>query len=287
MNLHALITRIADSEALDGVADAVAGVTTQVFNRPAVRDVLSGRPLGHPLHPLLTDVPVGAFTTALVLDTLGGQGLAPAADACVAVGLASVAPTAAAGWSDWADAVGPERRVGLVHAGANLLAAALYTASLAARRSGRRGAGRLLGLGGMGALLTGGYLGGHLSYKYGTGVDHTAFEHGPDDWTDVMPDSDLPENACLPATVGEVRVLLTRRQGVVSAISDTCTHFGGPLHEGEVDLAAGRVTCPWHGSVFRVDDGGVVRGPASLPQPRYAVRVEAGRILVRSAQPQH
>jgi nitrite reductase/ring-hydroxylating ferredoxin subunit len=130
------------------------------------------------------------------------------------------------------------------------------------------------------ALAASGHLGGHLSYARGVGVDQTVFEPAIDDWTDVAAEADVTEGALVGGQAGTTAVLVTRRDGVLHALADRCSHRGGPLHEGE--LEDGCVTCPWHGSRFALADGSVVRGPAAYPQPVYEVRTEAGRILVRS-----
>src|SRR5205085_9766883 len=134
--------------------------------------LLSGTRLGHPLHPALTDVPIGSFTAATVLDLIGGGRTEEAVEALLALGIVAAVPTAAAGLADWSETYGSEQRTGLVHAAANVVALSLFAGSLAARRSGRSGLGRVLGLAGMTALSTGGYLGGHLTYARGVGVNH-------------------------------------------------------------------------------------------------------------------
>jgi nitrite reductase/ring-hydroxylating ferredoxin subunit len=189
-------------------------------------------------------------------------------------------PTAAAGLSDWSDTSGPERRVGLVHAVANTVALTCYSASLVARLLGRRKPGVALSLVGAGAVTVGGYLGGHLAYVQAVGVERKAFESGPRDWTTVMADGDLPEAQPRLVQAADTPVLLYRRGGVVHALADRCTHMGGPLHEGS--FHDGCVTCPWHGSTFRLADGEVVRGPAAASQPTYQTRVADGTIQVRA-----
>ena len=197
------------------------------------------------------------------------------------IGIASTFPAVLTGLTEWADSeVGSPaaRRVGLVHAAANVGATALFTASLAARRSGARGTGKLLALAGAGALGAGGWLGGHLSYAQGLGVDQTAFEAGPEDWTAALPDAELSEGALHRVDAGGVAVLVARVDGEVHAIANRCSHRGAPLDEGEVE--GGCVVCPWHGSVFRLAGGGVERGPAAYPQPSWQVRVREGTIEV-------
>jgi nitrite reductase/ring-hydroxylating ferredoxin subunit/uncharacterized membrane protein len=276
---HVFFDRVAALEAIDQPAQAVGKAVRDTVPAGPVKDGLSGTWLGHALHPLLTDLPIGTWTSALLLDWLGGKGSERAADRLIGVGLAATVPAVATGVNEWADSeVGsaPVRRIGFVHAAANLSAAALFAASLAARRRGARGRGKLFGLAGAGALGVGGWLGGHLSYAEGIGVDQTAFEEPPQDWTPVLRESELPEGESRYAEVGGVGVLVARVHGEVHALSNRCSHRGGPLDEGE--LSDGCVTCPWHGSVFRLADGSVVRGPAAYRQPAWRVRARDGLI---------
>jgi nitrite reductase/ring-hydroxylating ferredoxin subunit len=200
------------------------------------------------------------------------------------MGVVASLPTAVSGLNDWADTTPASdgvRRIGAVHAVANVAALGLYVASYAARRHDDHGRGIALGLVGAGALAVGGHLGGHLSYSRAVGVDNTAFESGPDDWTDVLADGDLAEGALVKAEVGGEPVVLARLRGEVHALSDTCAHRSGSLSDGE--LAGDCVECPLHGSRFRLSDGSVERGPSAYPQPVYDVRVQDGRIALRAA----
>lgn len=314
--LRQLVHRLATSEAIDKVGKPVAAKVADVIGHGTVKDVLSGTWTGHPLHPVMTDLPIGFWTSSFMLDLVGGKRSAAASQRLIGLGILSAVPTAAAGLSDWSDTIGEDRRVGTVHAAANIAALWLYTWSWLARRAGRRGAGVTLGLLGATAATAGGYLGGHLVYRQGVGADRNAWKHGGEDWVDVR--SEHPERADRPsrsaaeappddpggsgsaATSVEVAddlaliggkplvvkvddddVLLARTPaGVIAAISNVCGHAGGPLDEGEFD-AEGCVTCPWHGSVFRLADGHVVHGPATGHQPRYEVRSEGGRLAVR------
>ncbi len=163
--------RLERASALDGAVGAIEPIVAATVGQGEARRLLGGAWLGHALHPLLTDLPIGTWTSALILDIAGGPTSERAADLLVTVGVVAVAPTALSGWSDWGAATTTEqRRVGLVHAAANIAAAAMFSASLMRRREGRRVAGKLLGFAGAGALAAGGYLGGHLSYAQGTGV---------------------------------------------------------------------------------------------------------------------
>jgi nitrite reductase/ring-hydroxylating ferredoxin subunit/uncharacterized membrane protein len=268
---------------LDAPARAVGKTVRDTVSAGPVKDALSGTWLGHALHPVLTDLPIGTWTSAVLLDWLGGERSREAADRLIALGLAFALPTAVTGATEWADAEPASdevRRVGAVHAAANASAAMLFGASLSARRSGARGTGRLLALAGAGVMTASGLLGGHLSFAKGVGVDQTAFEEPPDEWTAALRDSDLPEGQSRYAEVGGVGVLVARHGGQVYALSNRCVHRGGALDEGE--LHDGCVTCPLHGSTFRLSDGQVERGPAAYPQPVWHVRVRNGVIELKS-----
>ncbi len=281
--VHGFLNRIEQAGVLDGPAEKVATLVRGAVPAGPAKDLLSGTWLGHALHPVLTDVPVGTWTSATLLDLIGGRGAQPAVEKLLAVGILAALPTAASGLTDWADStVGDpaSRRVGSVHAVANSAALALYTASLVARRRGRKHGGVMLALAGGGALGLGGLLGGHLSYARGLGVDQTVFETRPSSWTPAASDGALAEGAAQAVEVDGVEIMITRQGGEVFALADRCCHRGGPLHEGS--FADGCVTCPWHQSRFRLSDGAIVQGPATYPQPSYDVRVSEGRIEVRS-----
>lgn len=276
---HKAVRRVEKAEALDRVAKPVSSMVKRMVRPRLVRNLLSGTNLGHPLHPMLTDVPIGAWSMAGLLDAVGGPDAEPAADLLVTAGVVAAVPTAVTGMNDWSDTVGPERRVGLVHATANTAALTLYAASLAARTRGDRGRGKALGFAGLGVMMLSAYLGGHLTFVKGVNVNRTAWQHGPDEWTPVLAAAELAEGEHRTADADGVRVLLHRTDGKVHALAATCSHMGGPLGEGTFE--SGCVTCPWHGSTFRFADGGIVRGPASTPQPCYEARIQDGRIEVR------
>jgi nitrite reductase/ring-hydroxylating ferredoxin subunit/uncharacterized membrane protein len=280
--VHDAVDQIAAIEPLDGPAKAVAKKVRDTVPRGPVKDALSGTWLGHALHPLLTDLPIGTWTSAVLLDWLGGSRSEHAADRLIGLGIAFAVPASATGMTEWADAEAASddvRRVGAVHAAANTGALALFGASLAARRRGARGAGRLLALAGAGVLAASGHLGGHLAFATGVGVNQTAFEDPPDEWTAALREADLPEGESRYAEVGGVGVLVARHAGQVYALSNRCVHRGGPLDEGE--LTDGCVTCPLHGSTYRLADGGLERGPAAYPQPAWQVRVRDGVIELK------
>ncbi len=275
-----LLQRIEGAEALDRVARPLSTAVARLVPHGPVKDALSGTWLGHPLHPLLTDVAIGSWTSAFLLDVFGSEATDAAAESLVAAGVVSALPTALAGLSDWSDLLGAERRIGLIHATANVLAVACYSLSWVARRKGDRSRGVALGLLGASIATVGGYLGGHLSYRQGVNVNRNAWQEGPEDWVDVVAESELAEGQPVAAEADGVRVCLVKRGSAVHAIADVCGHAGGPLHEGELD-EDGRITCPWHGSTFQVEDGTVVHGPATSPQPDFEARVQDGRVAVR------
>lgn len=276
--VNAMAERIAASIENATILDAPASLGQKLTAKippGKFKDALSGTPIGHPLHPALVAVPIGAFTGALVLDATCVD--RRASRRLIGLGIASALPAAVAGLSDWGDTLGAERRVGVAHAIANSLGLGLMTLSWKAR--GRGGRGTVSALVGFGIIGASGWLGGHLAYALGVGVDTTAFQHLPTDWTDACADSDLADGNPHAVTVVDVPVMLLRQNGTLHAIDDRCTHRGGPLHEGT--LVDGCVQCPWHGSRFDLDQGTVERGPATRPQPVFETRVVAGRVQVR------
>ncbi|MEV6018747.1 MULTISPECIES: DUF2231 domain-containing protein [unclassified Streptomyces] len=132
------------------------------------RDLLRGRPLGHPVHPVLVQVPIGCWLSAAVMDVMpAGQ---RAATTLTAVGLVGVAPAAVSGWVDWADLPPEQARVGLAHAVTNVAAVACFAASLTARLRHHRAKGRLWSLAGLAAVGVTGALGGHVAYRRAVGA---------------------------------------------------------------------------------------------------------------------
>jgi nitrite reductase/ring-hydroxylating ferredoxin subunit/uncharacterized membrane protein len=281
--IRPLAERIEELQQLDGAGEALKSLVDRyVHPRTEVKDLLSGTWLGHPLHPVLTDVVLGAWTSSFLLDLIPGRRTRKASNRLVDIGILAAAPTALAGLSDWADTWGRTRRVGLVHASANVVALYLYVRSSVARKRGRRLRGRWLSIAGFGVVTTSAYLGGHLSFGKGIGVDQTAFDEGPTDWQAAIADADLPEGAPTPVTVGGVEVLLVRRGATIHAISDRCNHRGCSLHEGDFSHEP-VVVCPCHGSTFSLEDGALLHGPATAPQPAYLTRVRDGQVEVRLA----
>jgi nitrite reductase/ring-hydroxylating ferredoxin subunit/uncharacterized membrane protein len=250
------------------------------FGPGAVKDTLSGTWLGHPVHPPLTDVVIGSFLGASLLDLLGADG--KGSERLIQVGLLSALPTALTGLNDWADTEPADervRRVGVIHGGANNVALVLYAASLAARRRGAQGRGTALALAGTAVMTVGGYLGGHMAYVRGVGPNQTAFDPGPDDWTAAASGAELADGEPRAAVAGDTPVLLVRHGDGIHAIHNRCSHRGCLLSEGELEGHV--VTCACHGSQFDVRDGSVLRGPATAEQPAFDARDRDGTVEVR------
>ena len=257
------------------------------IGRP-IQGFLNGTWIGHPLHPMLTDVPVGAWSVVLLLDLIGvaapNSGLGPAATVALWLGVLAALGAIASGFTDWKETYGYEQRVGFVHGVVMMLSTLLYVVSGVMRVAGssESDAARLVAVAGWIVLVAGGYLGGEMAFAFGSMVDHNAFRDGPQRFVTAAALADLREGLN-HVTVSGDPILLVRQGDSLYALGDVCSHAGGPLHGGT--LAGGVVECPWHGSCFRVADGSVARGPAVFPQPRYEVRVTGGRVEVRRAGP--
>jgi nitrite reductase/ring-hydroxylating ferredoxin subunit len=279
-----LASRFAASQRwVDPLAERLQPLIKRAVSAPPVRNFLDGVWLGAPLHPALTDVPVGAWTTALVLDTgsalSGDRALGAAADRALAVGTIAAVPAAVTGLNDLRDLTGQSRRIAMVHALVNVLGLSLSAASLACRHTGRRGLAR--GLSGLGYLTssTAAHLGGKLSFALGIRVNRTVGQSVPGSFVAVLDETDLKGEELRRVDVDGVPVLLARsRGGELCALAHTCTHLGGPLAEGSRE--GDTVICPWHGSRFDLRSGAVVEGPAVFAQPRLETRVLDGKIEV-------
>lgn len=284
--LEPLVAQIEGAEALDEPAKAIGKAIRENVPAGPVKDALSGTWLGHAVHPMLTDVVIGSFTSASLLDLLAPDSDGSARKRLIRLGLLAYLPTAAAGANDWADSEAVDdgvRRVGLVHAGGNAVAATLYAMSLRRRRRRGRRSGAVLGWLGMAVMLSGGYLGGHLSLSKGVGPDQTVFDAGPTDWTPAADASQLPDGRPTRVVVDDTPVLLLKDGESIFAIHDRCSHRGCSLSEGSVE--GEEIVCACHGSRFDRRNGAVRRGPATAAQPSFQVRVQDGRVEVRRLTP--
>jgi nitrite reductase/ring-hydroxylating ferredoxin subunit/uncharacterized membrane protein len=279
--------RLEDAEQLDRVVGPVQQVV-QKIPQGWFKDALHGVQLGHPLHPLLVQVPLGAFLSAGFLDALGRDGERQARH-LIGLGLLASVPAAMAGSADWAEQHEQQMRTGVVHAAANSAALGLYAGSLVARARRRTGLGKALGYAGLAAVAVGGMLGGDISYRQAGGANHAEeIPHlVPAGWQDLLPLAELTQGEPVKAMLGEVPVFVLRDGGEVHVLANKCSHMSGPLSDGTLsdgkltgDSQDRCVTCPWHGSVFRLRDGVVVHGPATADQPAFETRIEAGIVQV-------
>ncbi|MDP9159395.1 MAG: Rieske 2Fe-2S domain-containing protein [Acidobacteriota bacterium] len=286
--MDAIMSGIASQEWLEPLEvdaqELIHGVFAGGDAGKQAKNFLHGTWLGHPLHVVLTDVPIGAWSVTLVCDLLdgisSGKEFASAADASLSIGLVGALAAAATGFTDWQDVDPPARRVGLIHGLLNLGGTSLMLASLIMRKKKSRSWGHGLAALGYATAMAAAYLGGKLVYEQKIGVDHADAEL-PAKFTTVLAESELPEAELKRADFEETQILLVRRGKTIHALAETCSHLGGPLSEGK--LKGNSVVCPWHGSRFSLTDGRVLDGPAVHPQPCLEVRVQEGKIQVRKS----
>jgi nitrite reductase/ring-hydroxylating ferredoxin subunit len=286
MEAKTLLATVADQPALDAIAKPLSRAVRQMYDRGGrvgarAKDEMHGVWLGHPLHPVLTDLPIGAWTAALAIDACanGDRGMRRAATLAMGVGLLGALGAAVTGLTDWSETDGRARRQGLLHGLLNIAATALTAVAWYQRVGDSRDDGRACGWTGYTIALGSAYLGGDLVYGQRIGVTHAAVDQ-PERFTHVAASADVPDGSMRQARCDDTEVLLVRQRGHLCALAHRCAHLGGPLSEGE--LKDGSVVCPWHGSQFALDDGHVINGPATEPQPVFAVRERGGRIEVKA-----
>ena len=282
------IVALENAEILDPIVERADGLFSKLLRRQELRDLLHGVPFGHPLHPVAVQVPTGAFMSAAALDLIPGGG--KAARFLIGLGVVSAVPAVAAGWADWLKLHEQQKRVGIIHAASNATAIALYAASFVQRVRGRQASGKMLAAAGFTLLAGAGFLGGHLAYRQAAGANHTEdVPHlFPQGWQSLGRLDDLLDGELSRMDVAGEPLLVRRLGDSVQVLSNTCSHLSGPLDEGkiiEVDNLDGAapvacVECPWHQSVFSLETGEVVHGPATSPQPRFETRVNGGMVEV-------
>ncbi|MDQ6740769.1 MAG: Rieske 2Fe-2S domain-containing protein [Actinomycetota bacterium] len=281
--LLTVVERLEDAKQLDPLAGVVRGLVKKAVRPRWLRDVLHGVPLGHPLHPLMVQVPLGAWISAAVLDCLPGA--EKQAAVLVGLGLATAGPSALAGYVDFSELHEQHQRIGVIHSTANAAAVGLYSVSLFQRLTGKPGGGRMLGFLGLGLVSAGGWLGGHLAFRQAAGANHA--EDVPHriqpGWQRLVRLDELTAGRMERRMLGSVPLLVLRTaEGKVNVLSDTCSHLSGPLSEGTLQIEGGVscVMCPWHMSVFSLETGDVVHGPATSPQPSFRTRITEGTVEV-------
>jgi nitrite reductase/ring-hydroxylating ferredoxin subunit len=287
MSLLGKLDRVADLTTLDKVIDPARAAVQAALRPQAVKDLLHGTWLGHALHPVVVQVPVGSWISAGVLDLV--PRLRPAAAVLIGTGMASSVPAALTGAADWSEQEAGVRRLGAIHAVLNTAALGLYAGSLAARARNRTGLGLALSYTGLGLAAASASIGGHMSYAQSAGVSHsaTAARALNSAWIDLGPLDDLPDGRPAMRTgagaSGPVPLAVVRRGARVDVFLAACSHLSGPLDDGRIEDVRGAtcLVCPWHGSAFDLDSGEPRRGPAANPQEKLEVKREAGHVLAR------
>jgi nitrite reductase/ring-hydroxylating ferredoxin subunit/uncharacterized membrane protein len=280
------LTRVVGNPAIDQVAEPLSKAVREAYGAAGpvgrqAKNALHGVWLGHPLHPVFTDIPIGAWTTALALDlaSQGDPGMQRAATFAMGVGLSGAVGAAVTGLTDWSETDGQSRRTGLIHGLLNLTATTLFGTAFALRRKDSHDGGRKCAWTGYAIALGAAYLGGDLVYGQRMGVTHADTDL-PREFTPILESAALADNSMVRARAGDANVLLVRQRGRMCALAHACAHLGGPLSEGT--LKDGSVVCPWHGSEFALDDGRVLNGPATHNQPCLAVRERGGQIEIKA-----
>jgi nitrite reductase/ring-hydroxylating ferredoxin subunit len=275
---------------IDDLSDQIQPLVNNAFSSTGeaghyVKDFLNGVWIGHPLHPIITDVPIGAWTMTELLDAIsaisgGDKGLDTAADVTLGAGIVAALGAAVTGIVDWSDVGGAHRRLGMAHALVNVGGLALNLTSLGLRLGGNsRGAARTLSAGGYLLSALAAYIAGELVYNLGQAINRDAWVSGPEKYTDAGSIDELQDGVMVKMEVEGRPIVLVKDGDDIHAFDGTCPHYGGPLWEGE--LKGNVVVCPWHSSNFDITDGRVVHGPATAPVPTYSVRKRNGRVQVR------
>jgi len=288
MGAEQIARTIGEQEALDTLGTPLQNAIRSLFQSAGeggrvAKNFLHGSALGHPLHPALIELPVGAWTLAAIFDAieLAGGRRTDIAEYAIKAGLVGAVGAAVAGITDWSETDGAAKRIGITHGLMNVTAVALYATSLLYRDRSRSKA-IALSMTAFGVAMSAAYLGGHLTYGEQIGVDHTATaDQGiPEDFVPVLAVNELPENKPVKVDASGVNVVLVKQGDAIFALRETCTHLGGPLSEGK--LEGDSIRCPWHGSRFCLKDGRVLDGPAVFPERAFDVRVRDGSIEVRA-----
>lgn len=253
-----------------------------------IADLLHGTWLGHPLHAVLTDLTVGAWSFGALFDLIGELGddddARVTGDFLAKAGTLSAIPTALSGIADYSTVPKAATSTATLHGLLNTAILGMYVVSLNDRRNGNRKRATAMSASALGLALASAWLGGHLVYKHRVGPDNSQSEEGPEKWTPVIEDALLKEGKHQCVEAAGVRVLLSRMDGEIYAIGSQCAHASGPLEKGKFE--GPYVQCPWHDSVFDVRDGSIKHGPATHPQPKFEVRIRKGQIEVRAEQDQ-
>ena len=282
-------TWIIESNSIKKIAGSLDRFMQRCFGTPTMRRLkifLNGTWVGHPLHPMLTDIPIGAWTLAIVLDLIALlfnlPQLGAASSIAIGVGVAGALGAAAAGLMDWMDVDPPEKAIGAFHATVNVSATVLFLASFLVRWNQHWQPGWLtfaLALAGYLLIMCGGYLGGILVFHMGVMINRNAYRSGPDDFKPAMEASELAEGQLKRVSIDGQPVLLVRLNGTIHAVGAVCSHYGAPLNEGA--MVGNTIECPWHYSRFALEDGRVVQGPTCAAIPAYDCRIVNNQVQIK------
>src|SRR5215212_8223067 len=232
MDISETLMRLVENPAIDQVAEPLSKAVRGAYEAagPAgqrAKNALHGVWLGHPLHPVFTDILIGAWTTALALDATsnGDAGMRRAATFAIGVGLTGALGAAVTGLTDWSETDGQSRRAGLIHGLLNLTATTLFASAFALRQKDSHDGGRKCAWMGYAIALGAAYVGGDLVYGQRIGVTHAAAEL-PDQFTPILASASLADNSMVRARAGNVDILLVRQGGRVCALAHACSHLG-------------------------------------------------------------
>jgi nitrite reductase/ring-hydroxylating ferredoxin subunit/uncharacterized membrane protein len=287
----ARLENVARRAGMRGLGDGTAKVVNGLYGAlgtpgRVLQDFLNGAWLGHTLHSVLVDVPMGAFSALVVLDLLaifvGLRGVENASTIVLGVGLLGAIGAIFAGLTDHKDTLQDDRPLVTLHGLIQIVATTLFAVSFFLRvGDADSGVARWVAIVGYLVINVGAFIGGHVVYKLGYMINRNAHARGgrAKDFTAVIPTAQLAEDTPTRATLGTVSLVLVRRGDVVYALKETCSHVGGPLSKGKLEGDA--VVCPWHYSTFRLRDGAVLHGPAHTRQPVYAARVAGDQVEVQ------
>jgi nitrite reductase/ring-hydroxylating ferredoxin subunit/uncharacterized membrane protein len=280
---------ITNSSLVKKISGPIDGLLNRMFQTGILRPLklfLNGTWIGHPLHPVLKDIPVGAWTFTVIFDLAGLLFKVPsfgvAASVTTAVGIAGALGAAAAGLMDWMDVDPPEKSVGAVHAILNVTATLIFAANLVMRWQDQwqlSWASCIVGLAAYLLMTMGATLGGDMVYRMGVMINRNAYRHGPSDFHAAIAASKLAEGQMVRVEVEGQPILLGKSGSKIWAVGAVCSHYGAPLNEGTIE--GGAVRCPWHGSRFALEDGSVQEGPTCTPVPSYEVRVVNDQVEVK------
>jgi nitrite reductase/ring-hydroxylating ferredoxin subunit/uncharacterized membrane protein len=237
-----------------------------------IQNFLNGTWLGHPVHSVVTDVPIGALTVSVISDLIG-QPLV--ADVSMLLGVLAMVAAAVTGLADYAEVDGNARTRATVHGTLMVVTLVLYLISLVIRSGNPpdRLVAIVVAIAGYLLLALAAAIGGDLVYLIGTHVNRHAWRGAGTKWIalDLGGLPDIPQGGPTKLKAGINELAVIRDGDRILALHAQCAHAGGPLAEGEI-VGGDRLECPWHGSRYLLKNGHVVRGPAMYDQPAYDVR---------------